>query len=44
MRQSDGCVEHSPDDALETGGSGEGPIVSEEMIEVLREHGAHVDV
>lgn len=44
MWKSDGCVEHSPHDALETGGRGEGPFVPEEMIEVLGEHGAHVNV
>lgn len=43
LGKSDGGVKHSPDDALKAGGRGEGPLVSEEMVEVLRKHGAHVD-
>lgn len=42
--ESDGCIKHGPEDALIAGGSGEGALVSEEMVEVLGEHGAHIDV
>lgn len=43
MRQRDGRVKHGPDDALIAGWSGERALVSEEVVEVLGEHGAHVD-
>ncbi len=41
---SDGCIKHSPEDAFVAGWSGEGALVSEEVVEVLREHGAHIQV
>lgn len=43
VRQSDRCIKHGPQDALVAGRSGEGALVSEEMVEVLGEHRAHVD-
>lgn len=43
MGESDGRVKHRPEDALVAGRSGEGALVSEEMVEVLGEHGAHID-
>lgn len=43
MGKSDGRIKHSPEDALVAGWSSERALVSEEMIEILREHGAHVD-
>lgn len=42
VRQGDGRVKHSPEDTLIAGRSGEGALVPEEMVEVLWEHGAHV--
>ena len=42
--ESDGGVEHCPQDALRAGRGGEGALVPEEVIDVLGEHGAHVDV
>ena len=44
MGESDGGVEHCPQDALVAGRRGEGALVPEEVVDVLREHGAHVDV
>lgn len=43
LGKSDGGVKHRPDDALKAGGRGERPLVSEEVVEVLGKHGAHVD-
>lgn len=43
MRKSDGCIEHGPDDTLGAGRRGQGALVPEEMVEVLGEHGAHVE-
>lgn len=38
VRERDGCIKHSPQDALVAGWGGEGALVSEEMIQVLGEH------
>lgn len=43
VRESDGRIKHRPEDALVARGSGEGALVSEEMVEVLWEHGAHIN-
>lgn len=40
--ESDGCVKHRPEDALVAWRRGEGALVSEEVVQVLGEHGAHV--
>lgn len=42
VRESDGRVEHCPEDALVAGRRGEGALVSEEVVQVLGEHRAHV--
>lgn len=44
MWEGDGCIKHGPEDALVAGWSGEGALVSEEMVEVLGQHGAHINV
>lgn len=40
--ESDGRVKHRPEDALVARRRGEGALVSEEVVQVLGEHGAHV--
>lgn len=42
--ESDGRVKHRPEDALVARRRGEGALVSEEVVQVLGEHGAHVQV
>ena len=44
MWKRDGRIEHGPEDALVAGRSGERALVSEEMVDVLRQHRAHVDI
>lgn len=43
MGQSDGRVEHRPQDALVAGRRGQRALVPEEVVEVFGKHGAHVE-
>lgn len=42
--ESDGRVKHRPEDALVARRRGEGALVSEEVVQVLGQHGANVQV